>query len=210
MSIEHCLLKPSMTKLPPSSAKDPYLIPNGHFVHLLKFPFILSPRLSETSHYSTLDRISSRDVLIASGTSHSQADYHVQPQNATARRKILPATHQVLAQQPPTCPFVSGRASMPTFRQHDGGVSGAEWLGEEGSGKHDGHSSGILIPNALQWCNDFGNDPVDLVAAQRETFAVEMPKVDPVYGTEGPLMSLWMAEQAGASKSLSKGQPPSG
>ncbi|EER41554.1 predicted protein [Histoplasma capsulatum H143] len=142
---------------------------------------------------------------------------------------------------------------MPTFRQHDGGVSGAEWLGEEGifegsstlrigSGKHDGHSSGILIPvsgsdiiiipagvthscadsgedyryvgvypkNALQWCNDFGNDPVDLVAAQRETFAVEMPKVDPVYGTEGPLMSLWMAEQAGASKSLSKGQPPSG
>ncbi|EEH05694.1 predicted protein [Histoplasma capsulatum G186AR] len=143
---------------------------------------------------------------------------------------------------------------MPTFRQHDCGVSGAEWLGEGGifegsstlrigSGKHDGHSSGILIPvsggdiiiipaGVTHSCADsgedyryvgvypkvertplaqrLGNDPIDLVAAQRETFAVEMPKVDPVYGTEGPLMSLWMAEQAGASKSLSTGQPPSG
>ncbi|OJD24446.1 hypothetical protein ACJ73_04190, partial [Blastomyces percursus] len=42
-----------------------------------------------------------------------------------------------------------------------------------------------------KWRNDFGKDPVDLVTMRKETSAVEIPETDPVYGTEGPLMSLW-------------------
>lgn len=203
MSIEHCLLKPSMIKLPPSSAKvwsinlvlvfrkvlpfyillgqitcsnqDPYLIPNGHFVHLV-------PAFArDTALFHTLNRISSRDVVSCSrflsllhqgyrrvqarvirlmllivssidlptvthfiSVPTSSSPYSLShPELPTARQIIMsnPRTQQpverfylqptkYLPQHFPTCPFVSGRASMPTFRQHDGGVSGAEWLGE--------------------------------------------------------------------------------
>ncbi|EEH38333.2 hypothetical protein PAAG_01254 [Paracoccidioides lutzii Pb01] len=54
---------------------------------------------------------------------------------------------------------------------------------------------GVYPKKAPHWRNEFGKEPIDLVAVRKETSAVEMPEADPVYGTEGPLV-LWWAEEA--------------
>ncbi|KAK2744266.1 hypothetical protein FQN57_004351 [Myotisia sp. PD_48] len=57
--------------------------------------------------------------------------------------------------------------------------------------KGDYRYVGVYPKQAPRWRNEYGNQPVDVVAIQGDLSRVEMPTQDPVYGHRGPLIYYW-------------------